>query len=271
MAGACLVMALLLSPIPTAAEPLTDTQLLERAETEFRTGRETRADRQQSRGHFARAAESYETLRKRGYRNADLLRNQGNAYLLAGDLPHAILAYRRGLRLAPGDRQLRANLAVARAEVAFPSPGSFGRPPQDSWLSWIPRPRPTLAYLGTALAFALFWVALTRYCMIRRSWLLNVAQGAMIGGVILQSYFVLESWNIFREIPHHLVVVARDGVVLRKGNGPNYPPRNPTPLNRGVEAQELFMRGNWLQIRLAGGEVGWVPFADVLVDTDTWF
>jgi hypothetical protein len=243
-------------------------QLLERAESEFHAGRATRADRRQSRSHFARAAEAYEALRQRGYRNADLFRNEGNAYLLAGDLPRAILAYRRGLRLAPGDRQLRANLAAARAEVAIPSPGSFGRPPEEFWLSWVLRPRPAVALLGAVLAFSLYWVALTRYFMVRRFWLLKAALVALAAGLMLKSYALWESWNRVRDIPHPLVVVARDGVVLRKGNGFSYPPRNPAPLNRGVEAQELFMRGDWLQIRLTGGEVGWVPLADVLVDTD---
>jgi hypothetical protein len=36
--------------------------------------------------------------------------------------------------------------------------------------------------------------------------------------------------------------------------------------NRGVEARLLFARGDWLQIELAGGEVGWVPRRLVLVD-----
>lgn len=268
MAGASLLITVLLTSIAAAAEPLSDAQLLEQAESEFHAGRATRTDRQQSRSHFARAAQAYDALRQRGYQNADLFRNEGNAYLLAGDLPRAILAYRRGLRLAPGDRQLRANLAAARAEVAIPPPGSFGRPPEEFWLSWVLRPRPAVAFLGTALAFSVYWVALTRYFMVRRFWLLKAALVALAVGVMLQSYVGLESWNRFRELPHHLVVVARDGVVLRKGNGLSYPPRHPAPLNRGVEAQELFLRGDWLQIRLTGGEIGWVPLADVLVDTD---
>ena len=68
---------------------------------------------------------------------------------------------------------------------------------------------------------------------------------------------------------HALVVVARDGVLLRKGNGPDYPPRSEAPLNRGVEARLLYRRGGWLQVELAGGEVGWLPASAALVDGDT--
>jgi hypothetical protein len=63
-----------------------------------------------------------------------------------------------------------------------------------------------------------------------------------------------------------LVVIAEDGVLLRKGNGLAFPPRYETPLNRGVEARLLFESGDWLQIELAGGEVGWVPRAYALAD-----
>ena len=49
-------------------------------------------------------------------------------------------------------------------------------------------------------------------------------------------------------------------------HGLNYPPRSETPLNRGVEARLLFVRGDWLQIELSGGEIGWVPSEYALVD-----
>jgi hypothetical protein len=64
-----------------------------------------------------------------------------------------------------------------------------------------------------------------------------------------------------------LVVLAADGLLLRKGNSALFPPRFETPLNRGVEAELLFRRGGWLQIELAGGEVGWVPARAALVET----
>jgi hypothetical protein len=76
-------------------------------------------------------------------------------------------------------------------------------------------------------------------------------------------------WQERQEACYPLVVIARDRVLLRKGNGSHYPPSYDTALNRGVEAKQLFARGEWLQIELAGGEVGWVPVTSVLRDTDS--
>jgi uncharacterized protein YgiM (DUF1202 family) len=64
------------------------------------------------------------------------------------------------------------------------------------------------------------------------------------------------------------VVIAQDGVLLRRGDSPSYPPRYEKPLNRGVEGSLLAARGNWVQIELSGGEAGWVLRDNVLVDED---
>ena len=68
------------------------------------------------------------------------------------------------------------------------------------------------------------------------------------------------------EREHPLVVVAEDGLMLRKGDGLAYPPRYETPLNKGVEARRVYDRGDWSQIKLSGGEIGWVRSDRLLVD-----
>jgi hypothetical protein len=66
---------------------------------------------------------------------------------------------------------------------------------------------------------------------------------------------------------HPLVVIVRDGVLLRRGNGMVFPPRYETPINRGVEARLRYERGGWVQIELSGGEIGWLPREAVLMET----
>src|SRR5262249_22757717 len=93
--------------------------------------------------------------------------------------------------------------------------------------------------------------------------LLAAALG-LAGTALLSQEIVAEQrrYELDREQP--LVVIAADGVLLRKGNGLSYPPRYETPLNRGVEARVLCARGAWRQIELAGGEVGWVQYDQIL-------
>jgi hypothetical protein len=85
--------------------------------------------------------------------------------------------------------------------------------------------------------------------------------------LVLAAGLAFKEWSARNESLHPLAVVVADGIPLRKGNGVLYPTRFESPLHRGVEARLLVARGNWLQIELAGGQVGWVPRAAVLLDT----
>jgi hypothetical protein len=250
-----------------APAPPSDADLLHQAEAAFHEGVSLRDTPGKARPLFRTAATCYESLRQRGAHNADLYRNQGSAFLLAGDLPRAILAYRRGLRLAPADAGIQAGLAYARAQVAYPSQDGFGRPATEHRPPWLPRLWPLPCLVGAVLLYSVAWVAITRWRMTRRGWLLSAAGVAFGAAALLTASLALDSWQHGQESRHPLVVIAEDGVLVRTGNGLAYPPRYETPLNRGVEARLFFARGNWLQIELAGGEVGWVPSGYALRDS----
>ena len=206
---------------------------------------------------FALSAEAYERLRAFGRETSPVERTLGHAYFLAGDLPHAIVAYRRGLALDPADAKLRTALEHARDQVAYP-PGSGLRPTPTLWPPWL-----SLRYVGV-YAFALYCagcLAATRWRMTRhRRWLVSagvffaVAAVPAIGSVI-------EWQRQRRDVAEPVVVVVRD-VPLRAGNGADYPAKLNLP--RGCEVRRLFERGGWLQVETAGGAVGWVPPAAVV-------
>jgi hypothetical protein len=162
---------------------------------------------------------------------------------------------------------LRANLAYARGQVVYPESGNFGRPPVDRLPPWLPRPAPATWLLLYLACYSAGWLAIPRWLMTRRGGWLGIGLGAFGVAAVLAGVLALQAWTVRQEAVHPLAIVADDGVVLRAGNGQAYPPRYPTPLNRGVEARLLYQRGSWLQIELAGGQVGWAPAAAVLVDT----
>lgn len=268
--AALLNLLLVVAAAPEAAPSFTglsDKAVAEHAEVEFEEGVRLRQAEDKARPHFRAAAEGFAELRRRGARNAPLYRNLGNAYLLAGNLPHAILSYRRGLRLAPGDTELRHNLAEARDLVVFPGTGGIGRPPADPLPPWLPRLGTGWVLAAAVIGYALAWVLLTRWLMVRRRRLLVGGAAAFAVAVALTVFVVVLTRGQRQEAERPLVVIADDGVLMRKGNSLAYPPRYDTPLNRGVEARLLFERGDWLQIELSGGEIGWVPRAYALVDT----
>jgi hypothetical protein len=180
----------------------------------------------------------------------------GNARLLADDLGGAILAYHQGLALSPGDRALRDALDHARSQVAYPA-GGFARPPVDDLPPWLPRPGPTTLLLFTLAAFTFAGVALTRsHMVVSRRWFV-LGMLALLLALVGVGLLVVRERALANTGP--LVVIGADDVLLRRGDGLAFPPRYATPLPRGTEARLRRERGDWLQIELTGGEIGWVP------------
>src|SRR5438105_7712649 len=91
--------------------------------------------------HFRAAAAEYALIRQTpGQETANLDRWLGHSYLGAGDLPHAIAAYRRGLTLDPADAKLRAALGYARGQVEYPPSPELAaamRPETEVWPPWL--------------------------------------------------------------------------------------------------------------------------------------
>jgi tetratricopeptide (TPR) repeat protein len=246
-------------------EARTDAELLRDAETAFHAG-EQAPSAAAAKDHYRSSADAYEELHRRGFDSTALCRNEGNAFLLAGDLPRAILAYRQGLRLAPHDRLLRANLGYARTQVVYALPDDYGRPFVEWWPFWLPWPGLTGWLVLTALANCALCICCTRWFMTRRLRWLQATIAAFIGTGLCVLAVAAEDWRARGELAHPLVVLAADKVILRKGNGFGYPPRRETPLPRGVEARLLYERSGWLQVILASGEAGWIPRAEALLD-----
>lgn len=250
-----LLGALLAVIVP--ASDLGNHDLLARAEQAFQAGIES-AGMPQVQAHFRLAASLYEELRQGGADNPALALNLGNACMLTDDLPRAILAYRRGLILDPADAELRANLEYARAQVVRSATDAIGRPPVDHWPPGVPYPGLRSRLLLTSVIYFGACVALTRFVMTGQSRFLTLSIVAGVLAVVAALSVMQEIGRLTCEVEQPVVVIAADQVILRKGNGDSYPPRHELPLQRGVEARLLFQRGDWLQIQLPDGTIGWV-------------
>lgn len=276
------LIAGLLAASPGAAAPLSEEAVRRQAEADFHKGMASRDRPARAEEYFARAAKGFEELGRRGADNAGLYANLGQAHLLAGDWPRSILAFRRGLALAPNDTALRTHLERARDRVVYELAGPFARPPVDDWPPWLPRPGSRIRLAAGLAFYCLFWLTLTRWWMTRRGGWLGWSVSGLAACVALVGSLVGEARQRSWEKEHPVVVIAATRVLLHKGNGTGYPcydahsrtwremardiaPEG-TPLHRGVEARLRFARDGWIQIELAGGEIGWVRRADVVID-----
>src|SRR5262249_40982996 len=114
-------------------------------------------------GRYAEAAAEYERVLGTGVASANVYFNLGNAYLKAGDVGRAVLAYERARRLAPGDPDVRANLAFAREQG-----GEDDEPPRWTRVAfplasvW---PSDTVLAVAAAAWWALFLLLAARHLL----------------------------------------------------------------------------------------------------------
>ena len=247
----------------TGPEPAE--KVLQTAQAHFQSGCEAGDDRTKATSCFQLAACEYQKLLDDGYDSADIYLNLGNAYLLADDLPQAILAYRGGLLRHPLHFELSDNLESARDLVGYPQDAARRRPPDDGWPPWMPRPAPeTLVYLSI-WSHGLAWVAIGAWLVFRRKWTLSVAAMLFITAGLLVGWWGYLSYRRDADAERPLVVVNVNGLALRRGNGSLYARHPSLPMvNRGMEAHQINERGGWVQVEFPGGETGWLPSEAVL-------
>jgi tetratricopeptide (TPR) repeat protein len=193
----------------------------------------------------------------RGEPTAALLYNRANALARAGEVGHAIAAYRAAVALSPADERIAANLAEARASVAR----RIATPP----LSTLERASSlwgvldeSSRWIGAVLLFAIGATFLIVTERPRHGALRTAAIVALATASLLASTVLLDQW---RRAGAARIVVLAEPTTLRKGNGEGFEPALLEPLPAGTEAIRTEARPGWLAITLGDGTTGWVPEA----------
>lgn len=230
--------------------------LLEKANSMFEQA-VTSQDEQAMQGYYQQAINAYEQLIAAGVRNAKLYYNLGNAYFRANDLGRAILQYRRGLRLEPGNRRLQANLqyALTRRLDQIEVKATTRRSLAARLLFWYDNLSLQTQVTLALLAFWLIWFcAFAHWFRPRSSFLGGLAIGIFCFALFAASAALVHMQNT---AVRHGVIVAQEAPV-RKGNGNSYALQFPRPLHPGAEFEVIENRSPWLHVRLDNGATGWI-------------
>lgn len=208
---------------------------------------------------FLAAASLYQQILDRGVVSGAVLYNQGNAYMRAGHRGRAIAAYRQAQRYRPRDPYLEANLRNALG--VDPSPGRRKPLVEDLlfWQDWLSYPEKfTLLAAVAAMSFASAVVGL----LLRRRLWTRMALAGLVVALVL-AFSAGYDWYRFDHTTHGVIVAKK--AVARKGNAASYEPAFTESLVEGAEFTLCDRRGDWLLIRLRGGQEGWVKDDEAVV------
>ena len=218
-----------------------------------------RANERYERGEYAEAAQQYEDLVTRGFGDAAVYYNLGNAYLESGDLGRAILSYLRARELAPRDSDIRTNLDLARDMTVDRIAAERGSLIES--VSFLGRRWATPSELG--IAALLLWTATGLAIGVLLVWRKLPLRSAIrtlaaVSAVATAASFLLLLSMALANPNDNTGVVTATTVDVVSGPGPQY--SEEFTLYSGAQVRLTDSRHGWWRVALPGGELqGWVP------------
>jgi tetratricopeptide (TPR) repeat protein len=190
--------------------------------------------------------------------SADLYYNLGNAYYRTENITRAVLNYERALLLAPGDRDIRFNLQMARSKTIDKI-----TPEQEmffvTWYHSLVNMASVDGWARTALlSLALAIVLALLYLFSERIWLRKVG---FFGAMLALALFVLS--NVFAYQQKDLLINRRGAIVTAPAvTVKSTPAKQGTDLfilheGTKVTITDASMK-EWKGVRLADGKEGWI-------------
>jgi tetratricopeptide (TPR) repeat protein len=212
-------------------------------------------------GDFEAAAEKYESLLQTCGESSQVRYNLGNAYYKAGKIAPAVLHYERALLLNPGDADIRFNLQLAREKVMdriepvgqfflirwFLSVQDMGK--ADTW-----------AKAGIA-SFLLFAGCMALFVFSRKIGLKKA--GFYIGLGLL---VIVAVTNIFARNQKSKLLQRTSAIVFAPTvtvkSSPDASGTDLFVLHEGTKVTIKSSLGEWSEIELADGNIGWMRGKD---------
>ncbi len=217
-----------------------------------------RGNRLYGEGDFRAAAEAYQAVLDAGHAAVEVHYNLGNAHYRAGALGRAVLAYERAARTDPSNADVQANLAFARRSLhdrIEPAPRFWLVVALDLWTNLF---SPRLLVLLTGAAYLSAGLAVAATILRRpRRWpgvSKRAAVVATAATVLFAATFVgREARLAGTEVAIVLSPEARVLSAPSEEGGLTI-----FTLHEGTKVRIDDRAGDWAEIALADGRVGWL-------------
>jgi tetratricopeptide (TPR) repeat protein len=207
--------------------------------------------------NYTEAGIIYNSILKARGESFDILFNLGNCYYKSNEIPSAILSYERALKINPGDRDARFNLKLCQNKIVdkidpvgvflftriYDSIGNLYN--SNTW-----------SVFGI-IFFAIFIAALLGYFFSRISWLKKLSFYGGLLSIILTILAVSYSAKKYNEAMSHNQAILFTPTVTIKSS-PDQSGTDLFVLHEGTKVQILSEIGDWKEIGIEDGNVGWI-------------
>ncbi len=209
-------------------------------------------------GEYREALLLYDSVYQMGYESSALYYNLGNSYFKTDDIANAILFYERALKLAPRDEDIKGNLEMARQLTL----DKIDKVPVLFYERWWNNLRNLFTMDGWAYIFVISFVA---FLILLAVFLLSKAIGLKkISFYSAMVVFLVAALSLIFAIKqeNHLIK-ASDAIVFKPSvtvkASPDEESVNLFVIHEGTKVYILDKLGDWYEVRIDNGSVGWIP------------
>jgi len=214
--------------------------------------------------NYTEAIEKYESVLKSYGESSYIYYNLGNAYYKNGEIASSILNYERALLLDPGDSDIRFNLQMAKQRTVdriepieefflmkwFHNVQNMGA--ADSWakvgvVSFL------ILIIGLLLFFFSRWIRLKKIGFYLGTFFLLI--------VIISNIF---AYNQKNELINRTSAIVFSPTVTVKSS-PDASGTDLFLLHEGTKVNIKSTLGEWNEIELEDGNIGWMPQKDIII------
>ncbi|HEY5499148.1 MAG TPA: tetratricopeptide repeat protein [Bacteroidales bacterium] len=210
-----------------------------------------------SKSQFSAAAEVYEKVKAQYGTSDKLYYNLGNAYYKSKNLPSAILNYERALRLNPADRDIQFNLEMCQARIVDKI-DPIGMFMFARWNKSLENSFNSNIWAFVSIFFFLILITcLFAYFFARISWLKKVSFFAGILALCISALSLYYTGDQRNQIVYPDKAILFTPTVTVKSS-PDQSGTDLFILHEGSKVTVLSKLGNWSEIELEDGNIGWI-------------
>ena len=212
---------------------------------------------------YDKAIELYELLLKNYGVSGELYYNLGNAYYKTGKTAHAILNYERAILINPGDGDVRFNLEMARQQT------DKIEPLQEFFMKKWFRSVQNLIGVDSWATIGLVCFVTLICCLVLfffSKWMYLKKAGFYAGILLLFTVIMANifAWNQKNELENRRAAIIFTPTVTAKSS-PDNSGTDLFVLHEGTKVLIRITVGDWYEIALEDGNVGWINKKDIVI------
>lgn len=206
---------------------------------------------------YTEALTLYQFILDNGHESGDLYFNMGNCYYKLQQISKAILFFEKAKRLIPGDSDVKANLALANQAILDkiePLPKFFLFKFIDNIVHLIPRG--SLQWI-VAVLYIILMISLILWIVARSQSIRKMTfRSGIVLGILLVLFgsFLYGQWRAVRFRNEAVIMETKVDVM----GSPSESGVGVFTLHEGTKVRIDQASGEWVEIVLLDGKVGWV-------------